>query len=125
MRLVSDWSRATVSRDLSTDLKTFRSIIAVPPVASITALICTFAPRLNLYLDFCRVLVFAKSLNSLFNLIVDYFGGVKVSRSTYYNFRFNFRSTFGQSSVLGNDVKITEEGMVFKRVSLQGLSMFT
>ena len=51
------------------------SIIAVPPVASATAFILTFAPRLNLYLDFIRVIVFAKSMNSLFNLIMEYFGG--------------------------------------------------
>ena len=82
------------------------SIIVVPPVASITALICTFAPRLNLYLDFCRVLVFARSLNALFQLIVDYFGGVKVS----------LRITSGLTSGLGNDAKITEEEMVVERI---------
>jgi len=51
------------------------SIIAVPPVACATAFIITFAPRLNLYLDFIRIIVFAKSMNSLFNLIMEYFGG--------------------------------------------------
>ena len=51
------------------------SIIAVPPVASATAFILTFAPRLNLYLDFICIIVFAKSTNSLFNLIMKYFGG--------------------------------------------------
>ena len=84
------------------------SIIAVPPVASITALICTFAPRLNLYLDFCRVLVFAKSLNALFNLIVDYFGGVKVSSVV----------TSGFTSGLGYDAEITKKEMVVKRISV-------
>ena len=80
------------------------SIIVVPPVASITALICTFAPRLNLYLDFCRVLVFARSLNALFQLIVDYFGGVKVS----------LKITSGLTSGSGNDAEIEKKEMVFE-----------
>ena len=84
------------------------SIIAVPPVASITALICTFAPRLNLYLDFCRVLVFAKSLNALFNLIVDYFGGVKVTSGL----------TSSITSGSGYDAEITKKEMVVKRISV-------
>ena len=90
------------------------SIIVVPPVASITALICTFAPRLNLYLDFCRVLIFAKSLNALFQLIVDYFGGVKVSSKV--------TSVF--TSGLGNDAEIAKKAMVFERISLQSLPLF-
>ena len=88
------------------------SIIAVPPVASITALICTFAPRLNLYLDFCRVLVFAKSLNALFNLIVDYFGGVKVNSVVTSGLTSDFISG------LGNDVEIEKKEMVFECISL-------
>ena len=94
------------------------SIIVVPPVASITALICTFAPRLNLYLDFCRVLIFAKSLNALFQLIVDYFGGVKVSSMVFSG------STSAFISGLGNDAEIEKKAMVIERLSLQSLPLF-
>ncbi|CAG5112654.1 Oidioi.mRNA.OKI2018_I69.chr2.g6845.t1.cds [Oikopleura dioica] len=51
------------------------SILLVPPVSSVLALIICIAPRLNLYLDFIRVMTFAFSMNGLFNLIFDYFEG--------------------------------------------------
>jgi len=63
-------------RDMPYRREQINSIIVVPPTAAVCALLTMLAPRLNIYLDFARVVVFGMSIGSLFNLILDYFGGL-------------------------------------------------
>ena len=43
-------------------------ITLVPPVAMVTAFVSKLAPRLFMYMDFFRVIIFAKSMNRMFTV---------------------------------------------------------